>query len=197
MKLTLINISWSAASQAAKLPRNPSPKPRNLALVRFVSGLAFYASKLCLFPAKTLHFGNFEYPSGNNGFWVEMKLTLIDISWSAASPAAKLPRNPRASNDSNEYLECTPCDGCVLTHLRSCADAFMTHAHWAEIRLPRCSARVRLKDTKERPLVKLCTRRVVGFLFYYNSTVRWRCCPAGSTSMSDLCWKPSVSNRRR
>ena len=46
-----------------------------------------------------------------------MKLTLIDISWSAASPAAKLPRNSSASN---EYLDYPPYDERVLTHI--CSD---------------------------------------------------------------------------
>ena len=45
-----------------------------------------------------------------------MKLTLIDISWRAASPAAKLPRNSGASN---EYLEYPPFDERALTHLGS------------------------------------------------------------------------------
>ena len=33
-----------------------------------------------------LYVGKFEYPSVDNGFWVEKKLTLIDISWSEAIP---------------------------------------------------------------------------------------------------------------
>ena len=45
-----------------------------------------------------------------------MKLTLIDISWSSASPTTELPREPSASN---EYLECLPYDKRALTHLRS------------------------------------------------------------------------------
>ena len=48
-----------------------------------------------------------ENASGNNGFWVEKKRTVIDISWNSASLAAKLPLNPSASND---YFEYTPYD---------------------------------------------------------------------------------------
>ena len=48
----------------------------------------FFASELCLSSVKTLYVGKFDYLSGNNEYCVEMKLTVIDIPMSAASPVS-------------------------------------------------------------------------------------------------------------
>ena len=65
-------------------------------LVSFVSGLTFYASKLCLSSVKMLCVCKFKYLPGNNGFWFEKKLTLI--TWSAAVCASLWVKTKRSAD---------------------------------------------------------------------------------------------------